>query len=265
MKSRDLPSATVGYRRLPWPPIRNLVVDFVGAARAVPTMNGLFEIDVTLVKHKLAERAAEGRPLSLTAYLAFCLSRALEEHPTLHGLRRGKEIIVFDDVDINTLLEKQKPDGSLVPVMYIVRAANKKSLDEIDQELKYANSRDLLDEAGVKRRAKLLRFPAWVRRGMLSWAMRDPFLMKKHWGTVGLSNVGSNIGARFSLGTSFSIVTMTAIAGSIATKVMWLDGQAVPRQVMGVTLMIDHNLIDGAPASRFAETFAQLMERATGL
>lgn len=265
MKSHERPKASVGYRSLPWPPIRNLVVDFVGAARSVPTMNGFFEVDVTLVKNKLAERAARGQPLSLTAYLAYCLSRALEEHPTLHGLRRGKELIVFDEVDINTLLEKRKPDGSLVPVMYIVRAANRKSLAEIDGELKQANARDLLDESGVKRRAKLLRFPAWVRRVLLSWAMRDPFVMKKHWGTVGLSNVGSNIGSRFALGTSFSIVTMTAIAGGIATKVMWHDGQAVPRQVMGMTLMVDHNLVDGAPASRFAETLAQLMERAEGL
>ena len=262
MTSRNsLPS----HRQVPWPPIRDLVVDFVAVGRTVPSMCGFIEIDVTSAKQKLAVLAASGRRLSFTAYLAFCLSRALEKHPMLHGLRQGKRIVLFDDVDVNTLLEKRKPDGSLVPVMYVVRSANRKSLAEIDGELKDAVAKDLLDDPGVKRRARLLRFPAWIRRGLLHWARRDPFLMKRHWGTVGLSNVGSHLSSRFAVGTSFSVLTLAVIAGGTATKVMWHQEKAVPRQMLGMTFLVDHDLVDGAPASRFAEDLAQLMEHAIGL
>ncbi|HET9960103.1 MAG TPA: 2-oxo acid dehydrogenase subunit E2 [Polyangiaceae bacterium] len=259
------PNSVPGYRQVPWPPIRDLVVDFVAAGRAVPSVYGFIEIDVTDVKLKLATLAQRDRRISFTAYLTFCLGRALEKHPMIHGLRQGKHIVCFDDVDVNTLLEKQKPDGSLIPVMYIVRSANRKSLTDINRELRAAVQRDLLDDPGVKRRARLLSFPAWVRRGLLAWARRNPFSMKRHWGTVGLSNLGSAVSSRFAVGTSFTIVTLSVIAGSIYTKVMWIDEKATPRQVLGVTLLFDHNLLDGGPAARFTEEFARTLELATGL
>lgn len=265
MSEADSGEAVPAHRRLRWAPIRNLVVDFIWAARTVPTVCGFLEVDVTLAREKLTHSAARGAPLSFTAYLAFCISRALEKHPTLHGFRQGKDVVVFDDVDVNTLLEKRKPDGSLIPVIYIVRAANRKTLSEIDRELKAAVSRDLLDDPGVKRRASLLKWPSLVRRGVLAWSMRDPFLMKKQWGTVGLSNVGSSLSSRFAVGTSFSLLTLTVIAGSISTQVMWKDEQATPRQMLGMTVMVDHNLIDGMPAARFAEDLAKLLETAAGL
>ncbi len=258
---KDVPA----HRRLPWSPIRNLVVDFLVAARTVPTISGFVEADVTLAREKLTERSARGEPVSFTAYLAFCIGRALEKHPTLHGFRQGQEVVVFDDVDVNTLLEKRKPDGSLIPVIYIVRGANRKSLVEIDQELKQAVSSDLRDDPGVKRRAKLLRLPSLARRALLAWSMRDPFTMKKQWGTVGLSNVGSSLSSRFAVGTSFSVLTLTVIAGSISTKVMWRDERATPRQVLGMTIMVDHNLVDGMPGARFAEELCRLLESATEL
>jgi pyruvate/2-oxoglutarate dehydrogenase complex dihydrolipoamide acyltransferase (E2) component len=261
MSKSEGPRAVPEHRLVPWSPFRELVVDFVSAARTVPTMCGFIEVDVTLAREKLAERAARGEPLSFTAYLAFCIGRALEKHPMLHGFRRGNEVVQFDEVDVNTLLEKRKPDGSLLPVIYIVRGANRKSLEEIDGELKRAVQSDLLDDAGVKRRARLLRLPALARRALLALTMRDPFAMKKHWGTVGLSNVGSSVSSRFAIGTSFSILTLTVIAGSIYTKVMWRDERATPRQVLGMTIMVDHNMVDGAPAARFAEDLAQLLER----
>jgi pyruvate/2-oxoglutarate dehydrogenase complex dihydrolipoamide acyltransferase (E2) component len=258
-------SARPAHRREPWPKVRNLVVDFVAAARTVPTISGFVEADVTLAREKLAERAARGEPVSFTAYLAFCISRALEKHPKLHGFRQGNEIVVFDDVDVNTLLEKRKPDGSLIPVIYIVRGANRKSLAEIDRELKGAVKSDLLDDPGVQRRARLLKLPSLVRRGLLAWSMRDPFLMKQQWGTVGLSNVGASVSSRFAVGTSFSLLPLTIIAGSISTQVMWRDERATPRQMLAMTIMVDHNLTDGMPGARFAEDFAQLLESASEL
>lgn len=265
MSEVDSGKAVPAHRRLPWAPVRNLVVDFLVAARTVPTMCGFLEVDVTLAREELAKRATEGEPVSFTAYLAFCISRALEKHPTLHGFRQGKHVVVFEDVDVNTLLEKRKPDGALIPVIYIVRGANRKSLSEIDRELKDAVTRDLLDDPGVKRRASSLKWPSLVRRGVLAWTMRDPFKMKKQWGTVGLSNVGSSLSSRFAVGTSFSLLTLTILAGSISTKVTWRDERPTPRQVLGMTVMVDHNLVDGMPAARFAEELAQLLEGAAGL
>lgn len=140
-------NATSGaqFRELPWPRVRELVTDALTAGHRAHLAHGFVEFDVS----RPMARIEEYKPLvpggvSFTAYLVYCLGRALDEHKTLHAYRRGrKKLVVFDEVDVNTLLEKRKPDGSLVPVTYIVRAANRKSLAEVNHELRQASASDL--------------------------------------------------------------------------------------------------------------------------
>lgn len=42
-----------------------------------------------------------------------------------------------------------------------------------------------------------------------------------------------------------------------------VDGQVVVRDVLDLTVAIDHNVVDGAPAARFAATFRELLEGAS--
>lgn len=41
-----------------------------------------------------------------------------------------------------------------------------------------------------------------------------------------------------------------------------VDGQVAVRDVLDLTLAIDHNVVDGAPAARFAAGFRKLLESA---
>jgi pyruvate/2-oxoglutarate dehydrogenase complex dihydrolipoamide acyltransferase (E2) component len=41
-----------------------------------------------------------------------------------------------------------------------------------------------------------------------------------------------------------------------------VDGQAAIRDVLDLTLVIDHNVVDGAPAARLAAEFRELLESA---
>ena len=152
-----------------WPRIRNLVTDMLAIAHRAHTGYGLLEIDVTLPLARIAEykaRVPDG--VSFTAFLAYCLGRAVAQHRMMHACRKGaRRLALFDDVDVNTLLEKTKPDGSCVPVIYIVRAANRKSLAEINQEMRRAVVHDLYDDAGVRRRRQILRLPRPVRQAVL--------------------------------------------------------------------------------------------------
>jgi hypothetical protein len=178
---RPMDDATSGaFQELPWPRVRELVPGGV----------------------------------SFTAYLVYCLGRALDEHKALHAYRHGrKKLVVFDDVDVNTLLEKRKPDGSLVPVTYIVRAANRKSLAEVNHELRQASASDLHNDEGVRRRRKLMRLPRVVRAALWWRMLRDPARLKREMGTAGLSDVGSLIAARPSWGVASSFLTGRLLEG----------------------------------------------------
>ncbi|MFY1638167.1 2-oxo acid dehydrogenase subunit E2 [Solwaraspora sp. WMMB335] len=255
------------FEEVPWPRIRELVVDALTAGHRAHLAHGLLEIDVSRALALLQEdKARTPGATSFTAFLAYCLGQAVDRHKMLHAYRKGSgKLVIFDDVDVSTLLEKRKPDGSLVPVMYVVRGANRKTLTDINREMRDAVRDDLYDEPGVRRRRQILRLPRAARRVLWWWMRRDPVRRKRQWGTVGLSNAGSFIGQRPSWGIPISFVTCALIIGSVAERVCWVDGRPQPRKMLGVTVTVDHDIVDGAPGARFARTLAELIESAAGL
>ncbi|MDY7089199.1 MAG: 2-oxo acid dehydrogenase subunit E2 [Actinomycetota bacterium] len=250
-----------------WPRIRELVVDALSAGHRTHAAHGLVEFDVSRPMALIEEyrsRLADG--LSFTAYLVYCLGHAIEEHKELHAFRKGRrKLIVFDDVDVNTLLEKRKPDGTLVPVIYVVRAANRKSLAEINHEMRQAVRSDLHDDPGVRLRRRLMRLPRTARRLFWWWMRREPARVKQQWGTVALSNVGSFISPRPSWGISASFMTCALIVGGMYDKVCWIDGSPAPRKTLTATISVDHDIVDGAPGARFGESLARWIEGGAGL
>jgi pyruvate/2-oxoglutarate dehydrogenase complex dihydrolipoamide acyltransferase (E2) component len=50
--------------------------------------------------------------------------------------------------------------------------------------------------------------------------------------------------------------------GGMSQRPRVVDGQVATRDVLDLTLAIDHNVVDGAPAARFAAEFRELLESA---
>ena len=59
--------------------------------------------------------------------------------------------------------------------------------------------------------------------------------------------------------------TLMIPVGGIATKPRYIDGSLQPRKMLDLTISVDHDLVDGAPAARFARRLADLVEGAYGL
>ena len=53
--------------------------------------------------------------------------------------------------------------------------------------------------------------------------------------------------------------------GGIATKPRYVDGGLQARELLDLTISVDHEVVDGAPAARFARRLAELIEQADGL
>ena len=255
------------HQVLPWPRIRELVVDVMTMGHQVHMAHGMIELDISRPSALITEYKSQiPGGLSFTAFMVYCLAHAVDQHKMMHAYRKGRrKLIIFDDVDVNALLEKRKPDGSMIPVFYIVCGANRKSLAQINHEMRQASRSDLYDDTGVRRRRQIVRLPRVLRRAIWWWLRRDPARRKQQWGTVGLSNVGSSISARPSWGISISFLTCVLILGGMFDKVYWIDGAAQPRKTLSATITVDHDVVDGAPGARFAETLAQLIEGASGL
>ena len=81
--------------------------------------------------------------------------------------------------------------------------------------------------------------------------------------TVGLTAVGMfGKGA----GWGIPIVNRTQITlGGIAEKPGVVDGRIEIREYLNITISVDHNIIDGAPAARFTMRLKELIECGYGL
>jgi pyruvate/2-oxoglutarate dehydrogenase complex dihydrolipoamide acyltransferase (E2) component len=90
-------------------------------------------------------------------------------------------------------------------------------------------------------------------------------MMKKQVGTVMVSSVGM-----FGKGSGWgmaggSFYTTDVLVGGIAEKLVRVDGQVEVREYLSLTINMDHDILDGAPAARFVSRFKERIEEAYGL
>lgn len=257
------------------------VIDFPPDRRDMPTINelnsrkhlmyGLLEVDVTVARQFIElYRAQTGEVLSFTGYLAFCLARAVDQDKVVQAYMKGrKQLVVFHDVDVGLMVER-KVGEKRVLMGHVIRGANHKTYLEIHQEIRSVQSRPVPQNGGMPswfRSALLLPWPlSGLLNALLRMAMRrDPAFFASMVGTVGITAVGM-----FGKGHGgWGIVPIThglgLVVGGTAWKPAVVEGRIEPRQILNLTLVFDHDVIDGAPATRFTRRLVELIESGYGL
>jgi hypothetical protein len=59
--------------------------------------------------------------------------------------------------------------------------------------------------------------------------------------------------------------TLTLTVGGIAPKPVAIDGEIASQEYLSLTISVDHDIVDGAPAARFTERLKELIESGYGL
>jgi pyruvate/2-oxoglutarate dehydrogenase complex dihydrolipoamide acyltransferase (E2) component len=232
---------------------------------------GLLEVDVTKPRQFIAEhKERSGEAISFTGFLAHCLARAVEEDKTVQAVRRGpRQLVVFDDVDVAVMVEN--PSGGTRALMgHIVRRANHKSLMEIHAEIRRAQSEPAPPGRGMPgwfRRALLLPRPlSSLFRAGLTWAVqRDPTIFASMAGTVDITSVGMFGGGHSGWGLTPTGHSLGLVVGGIAWSPAVIEGRIEPREILSLTVMFNHDVVDGAPATRFTRRLVELIESGYGL
>jgi pyruvate/2-oxoglutarate dehydrogenase complex dihydrolipoamide acyltransferase (E2) component len=114
-----------------------LMVDGGRMGRQKHIVHGLFEVDVTQAQTIIREhKERTGESLSFTAFVMACLGQAIDMNRTMHAYRNWRnQLVIFDEVDINTLFEVEV-DGRKLIRPHIIRAVNRKSFREIHDEIR---------------------------------------------------------------------------------------------------------------------------------
>ena len=255
------------FERIPFPRSRVFVVDAAQVAAGKHMIHGLLEFDVTEARDRLrAHRERTGESLSFTAFVLHCVGAAVAEDRMIHALRdwRGR-LVLFDDVDINTIVEVEV-EGRRFPLAHVIRATNRCAVGDIHDEIRAVQTKG--DRNFDARTVSLLRgyarLPGPLRRLAYRFALASPQRLKRIGGTVSVTAVGM-FGEGGGWGIPIPLHTLNLTLGGIATKPVVVDGQIVPREMLSVTLSFDHDIVDGAPAARFVERLRGLIEGAFGL
>ena len=249
---------------LPFPPERGIVVDagYLGTGRHI--IYGLVEADVTRARElsrQLSER--DGTKLSFTAVIVASLGRAIAANPKVQAYRdwRGR-LVVFHDVDVVTMVEARQ---GAVAIPHIVREANRRTVRDISDEIRsiQASPRKSEQQGALVKLAP--RIPRFLRLLFFRVVKRNPRWFKDLQGTVVLTSVGM-FGRGGGWGIGFLPThTLGITVGGIARKPGAYDDRVEVREYLHLTLSFDHDIVDGAPAARFARRFTELIETATVL
>jgi hypothetical protein len=108
--------------------------------------------------------------LSFTGFVIACVGRATDADRMLHAHRWGRrQLVLFQNVDVNLQLEQTEPDGTRLVQSRIVRDVNHRTVEEISAEIRQAQAGTW---AARRRRAHLvarLMPPSWTPRVRSTW------------------------------------------------------------------------------------------------
>jgi pyruvate/2-oxoglutarate dehydrogenase complex dihydrolipoamide acyltransferase (E2) component len=262
---------TLPYHVVDLPPGRRIWMNALDLSGPTHWMYGLLEVDVTVVRQFIAEHQARtGETLSFTGFLAYCLARAVDENKEVQAYLKGhKQIIMFEDVNVGLMVEHKAGEKSAL-MGHIIQGAQRKTYREIHEEIRAVQSEPVPESRGMPRwfrSAMLLPWPLsrLVKAFMAFATRRDPTIRVSVSGTVFVTAVGMFGKGHSGWGIATTPHSLGLVVGSMAWKPALVDGRIEPREILNLTVLFDHDVVDGAPATRFVHRLVELIESGYGL
>ena len=230
------------------------------AGRRKMPMYGLVDVDVTTANRLLA---SHDPPSSLTAFVVASVARAAAAHPEVHAYRNWRgQLATHHHVNVGTMVEISTPQGPFA-IPHVLRDADIREVPELTAELRRVKREPSASSSGrwlARAAPAVTRIPGTVQA--MYAVMARSVTARQRIGTVAVTAVGMFAGGGGFGITSLTLMSLEVIVGGMSQRPRIADGQVAIRDVLDLTVVIDHNVVDGAPAARFAAEFRELLESA---
>jgi pyruvate/2-oxoglutarate dehydrogenase complex dihydrolipoamide acyltransferase (E2) component len=251
------------YTITPIPGYRFWIFDVMREARRKSSIAAAITVDVERVRTQMREhRERTGESLSFTGFIIWCTGRAVAAHPTLNRYRLGRrKLITFDDVDILTPIERSA-DGRNALARHIVRAADRKSFREINDEIRAVQhgASNPADESLQARLIERVRArPSMVTRTLWRLLRKDPRLRRRLDGTVIVTSAGMMVPGAAIHAVVPSGASLCIAVGPISRQPHVVGDGVEPRETLFFSVVADHDIIDGGPGGRFVADLIELL------
>jgi len=228
-------------------------------------ISAMLEFDVTESRAKLRDLRKKGTTVSFNAWIIKVIGMVLQEHPEAAAyFYNKKKLIIFNDINVSMIVEK-KIGNSKVPMPLVIEKVNTKSALEITQEIENAKTQDLNSKDIVlKKRSSLYQrlyyyLPGFIRRLFWRLLLRSPITAFNMMGNVAVTSVGmtGKINGWF---IHRSVHPVSFGVGSVIKKTVVIDNEIKIRDILNMTILVDHDVIDGAPMVRLLNDLTNYIE-----
>ena len=249
-----------GYRIVPFTINRRMVAASTSVGREQSNIHAMIEVDISKPRRLIqAVKERTGERPSLTAYITACLAIVVSDYPNFNSFRKGRNLVILDDVTISVLVEREI-NGEIVPENLGIRAAQTKSYRQIHEEIRAAQEH-AGDGLGGLSGATWVRFiPGFLFRVFVKIASKNITMMERY-GAVGVTAVGM-FGKKNQALWVVPIVggaTIAVAVGGIVERPCISNGQLESHEHLCLTITFNHDIVDGAPAARFVKRFSELL------
>jgi 2-oxoacid dehydrogenases acyltransferase (catalytic domain) len=176
-----------------------------------------------------------------------------------------KRLVVHRHVDVNTIVEVATSEGPFT-LPYVIRDADIRSVAALSSELRSAKRGPSSTPAGrlLERAAPLgTKIPGAVPA--MYAVMGRSVALHRQTGTVAVTAVGMFAGGGGFALAPLSLMSLQVVVGGMSARPRVVNGQVVIRDVLDLTVSVDHNVVDGAPAARFGAHLRELVEAAAAI
>ncbi len=240
----------------PIPSSRIATMDVCAISRHKNHVVGLMEFDVSHVRKTIREQRRNGIETSFNAHVVFAICQALKKHPQMASfLKNKKQQIVFDSISVSMIVEKEV-DNQKVPFPLLITEAEQKSVSEIFKLIEESKSVNMekedvvLHKKGNKWEKIYYRLPSFLRKFFWKYLLRRPNLAFSKMGNVSITSLGSagSINGWF---IHKSIHPVSFGIGSVIQKPIVKNHEIVAADILNMSILFDHDVVDGAPIVRF--------------
>lgn len=237
-----------------------MVAASTSVGREQSNIHFITEVDISKPRSMIREiKQQTGENLSLTAYLTVCLAKAVSEYPTFNSFRKGRKLIILEDVTISVLVERELNE-EIMPENLGIRTAQSKTCRQIHDEIRTAQEHADDGLGGLSGITWVKFIPGFLLRLFVKIASKNISMMKRY-GSVGVTAMGM-FGQKNQALWAIPIVggaTLGVAVGGIVQRPCITGGQLESHEYLCLTITFNHDIVDGAPAARFVKRFSELL------
>jgi pyruvate dehydrogenase E2 component (dihydrolipoamide acetyltransferase) len=233
VQSAAAPASPDVKERIPLKGVRAIIADRMGTSvHTTARVTLMMEVDATefvAARERIKAKVAEewGFAPGYNDLLAKVVALALRKFPYMNARLTSEAIEILNHVNLGLAVDTER--GLLVPV---VRDADQKSMREFGGE-----------------------FRQMVERARNGRALPEDL----NGGSFTITNLGMYEVDAFTPVINLPEAAILGV-GQIAPKVVPFNGKPEIRQMMTLSLVFDHRIVDGAPAARFMQFIKHVIE-----